>query len=198
MAYESPETTHYSVVDKDGNAVTVTTTLNASFGSGLLVDGAGFFLNNEMDDFSVKPGKPNLYGLVGNEANAIFPSKRPLSSMTPTIILKNKKPFLIIGAPGGSAIITTVLQVILNVIEHEMTIFEAISAPRVHSQWLPDVLMAEPETMNDFIQQTLESRGHKIIPYKRGLLGSASGIFIKEDGYCGGPDPRWENSAIGY
>lgn len=198
LAYESPETTHYSVIDRDGNAVSITTTLNASFGSGFIVDGTGFLLNNEMDDFSVKPGTQNLFELVGNEANAISPRKRPLSSMTPTIILKNKKPFLIIGAPGGSAIITTVLQVILNVIEYEMTIFEAITAPRVHSQWLPDVIMAEPESMNNFTQNILESRGHKIIPYKSGLLGSANGIFINEDGYFGGPDPRRENAAVGY
>ncbi len=196
LAYESPETTHYSVIDKDGTAVSVTTTLNESFGSGKLVDGAGFFLNNEMDDFSVKPGTPNIFGLVGNKANAISPNKRPLSSMTPTIILKDNKPFFIIGSPGGSKIITTVLQVILNIVEHDMDIAKAVAAPRVHSQWLPDVIMIEPESMSDFTRNELESRGHKIIARK--YIGSANGILIKEDGYYGGPDPRWENSATGY
>ncbi len=196
LAYESTETTHYSVIDKDGNAVSITTTLNTSFGSGILVDGAGFFLNNEMDDFSAKPGTPNVFGLVGNKANAISPNKRPLSSMTPTIVLKNNKPYIIIGSPGGSRIITTVLQVILNVIEHEMNIYKAVSAPRVHSQWLPDVIMTEPDAISDSIQKELEFRGHKIT--QRDYIGSANGILIKEDGYYGGPDPRWENSAIGY
>jgi len=196
LSYESPETTHYSVIDKDGTAVSVTTTLNWSFGSGILVNGAGFFLNNEMDDFSAKPGTPNAFGLVGNKANAIFPFKRPLSSMTPTIVLKDKNPFIIIGSPGGSTIITTVLQVILNNIEHDMGIYKAVSAPRVHSQWLPDVIMTEPEAISDSIQKELEFRGHKIT--QRDYIGSANGILIKEDGYYGGPDPRWENSAIGY
>lgn len=197
-AYESKETTHYSVIDKDGNAVSVTTTLNTSFGSGILVDGAGFFLNNEMDDFSVKPGTPNIFGLVGNKANAIFPYKRPLSSMTPTIVLKDDKPFIIVGSPGGSTIITTVLQVVLNIIEHDMDISEAVAAPRFHSQWLPDVIMTEPETISDYVQKELESRGHKIIPYKRGYIGFANGILINEDGYYGGPDPRGENAAVEY
>ncbi len=195
-AYESPETTHYSVIDKDGNAVSVTTTLNRTFGSGKLVNGAGFFLNNEMDDFSSKPGSPNSFGLVGNKANAISPYKRPLSSMTPTIVLKDNKPFIIIGSPGGSTIITTVLQVILNVVENNMNILEAISAPRTHSQWLPDVIMTEPETISDSVQNELESRGHKII--RRDYIGSANGILIKGNGYCGGPDPRYENAAVGY
>lgn len=195
-AYESRETTHYSVIDKDGNAVSVTTTLNTSFGSGILVDGAGFFLNNEMDDFSAKPGTPNIFGLVGNKANAISPYKRPLSSMTPTIVLKNDKPFIIVGSPGGSRIITTVLQVILNIIEHDMDIYKAVSAPRVHSQWLPDIIMTEPEAISDSVRIELESRGHKII--LRDYIGSANGILINEDGYYGGPDPRRENSTVGY
>jgi len=195
---ESIETTHYSVIDKDGNAVSVTTTINTTFGSGKLVDGAGFFLNNEMDDFSVKPGAPNVFGLVGNEANAIAPKKRPLSSMTPTIILKNGKPFIIIGSPGGSTIITTVLQVILNVVEHDMSIAEAVAAPRIHSQWLPDVIEVEPETITEFTQQGLETRGHTIIPYKWGYIGSANGILIDNGKYYGGADPRRENAAVGY
>lgn len=197
-AYESRETTHYSVIDKDGNAVSVTTTLNAGFGAGILVEGAGFLLNNEMDDFSAKPGSPNVFGLVGNKANAISPNKRPLSSMTPTIVLKNDKPFIIIGSPGGSTIITTVLQVVLNIIEHEMDIYEAVAAPRVHSQWLPDVIITEPDAISNSVRKELESRGHKIIPYKGGYIGSANGILINEDRYYGAPDPRNENSAVGY
>ncbi|MFC1527785.1 gamma-glutamyltransferase [Candidatus Neomarinimicrobiota bacterium] len=197
-AYESRETTHYSVIDKDGNAVSVTTTLNTPFGSGILVDGAGFFLNNEMDDFSVKPGTPNIYDVVGNDANSISPFKRPLSSMTPTIILKDNKPHIVIGSPGGSTIITTVLQVILNVIEHKMDIAGAVSVPRVHSQWLPDVIMTEPEAISDSVREIIISRGHKIMPYKWGHIGSANGILINENGYYGGTDPRRENSAIGY
>ena len=197
-AHESRETTHYSVIDKDGNAVSVTTTLNTPFGSGIFVDGAGFFLNNEMDDFSVKPGTPNIYDVVGNDANSISPFKRPLSSMTPTIILKDNKPYIVIGSPGGSTIITTVLQVILNVIEHKMDIAWAVSVPRVHSQWLPDVIMTEPEAISDSLREIIISRGHKITPYKWGHIGSANGILINENGYYGGPDPRRENSAIGY
>lgn len=197
-AYENRETTHYSVIDKDGNAVSVTTTLNTGFGAGILVEGAGFFLNNEMDDFSAKPGSPNVFGLVGNKANAISPNKRPLSSMTPTIVLKNDKPFIIIGSPGGSTIITTVLQIILNIIEHDMDIYEAVAAPRVHSQWLPDVIITEPDAISNSVRKELESRGHKIIPYKWGYIGSANGILINEDGYYGAPDPRGENTAVGY
>jgi len=196
LAYESPETTHYSVIDKKGNAVSVTTTLNTNFGSGILVDGAGFFLNNEMDDFSVKPGTPNYFGVIGNKANAIFPGKRPLSSMTPAIVLKDDKPFIIIGSPGGSRIITTVLQVILNIIVYDMDISEAVSAPRTHSQWLPDVIMIERNTIPDSVTMELETMGHKII--QRESIGSANGILIKENGYYGGPDSRRENSAIGY
>ena len=196
LSYESPETTHYSVIDKDGTAVSVTTTLNWSFGSGILVNGAGFFLNNEMDDFSAKPGTPNAFGLVGNKANAIIPYKRPLSSMTPTIVLKDNKPFIVIGSPGGSRIITTVLQVILNIVEYDMDIHKAVSVPRVHSQWLPDVIMVESNTISDSVRKELESRGHKII--LKGNIGLANGILINEEGYYGGPDPRWENSAIGY
>lgn len=195
---ESIETTHYSVIDKDGNAVSVTTTINTTFGSGRLVDGAGFFLNNEMDDFSSKPGTPNVFGLIGNEANAIAPQKRPLSSMTPTIVLKDDKPILIIGSPGGSTIITTVLQVILNVIEHDMTMMEAVTAPRTHSQWLPDEIAIEKNTLSKDIISKLESKGHKVVTYKYNSIGSANGILKDETGYWAGPDPRMENAAIGY
>ena len=194
--YESPETTHYSVIDKDGNAVSVTTTINLGYGGGFLVEGAGFFLNNEMDDFSVKPWVPNAFGLVGNAANAIQPGKRPLSSMTPTIVLKNKEPFIILGSPGGSRIITAVLQTILNVTVHNMNIQKAVSAPRVHSQWLPDVIMAESYSIIKDVEISLINKGHKILPYKN--VGDVNAILINEDGYFGGTDIRGENTAIGY
>ena len=194
--YESPETTHYSVIDKDGNAVSVTTTINLGYGGGFLIEGAGFFLNNEMDDFSVKPWVPNAFGLVGNAANAIQPGKRPLSSMTPTIVLKNKEPFIILGSPGGSRIITAVLQTILNVTIHNMNIQKAVSAPRVHSQWIPDVIMAESYSIIKDVETSLINKGHKILPYKN--VGDVNAILINEDGYFGGTDLRGENTAIGY
>lgn len=196
--YESRETTHFSVVDKDGNAVSATTTINLSYGGGFLVKGGGFFLNNEMDDFSAKPGAPNAFGLVGNEANAIEPGKRPLSSMTPTIVLKNEKPFIILGSPGGSTIITTVLQTILNVTVHNMGIQEAVSAPRIHSQWLPDVIMAESYSIIKDVEESLKSKGHKIEPYKWKKIGEMNAILVNEHGYWGAPDPRGENTAVGY
>lgn len=196
--YESNETTHYSVVDKDGNAVSVTTTLNTSYGCGVLVKGAGFFLNNEMDDFSAKPGVPNIYGLVGKEANAVAPGKRPLSSMTPSIILKKNKPFIVIGSPGGSTIITTTLQTVLNVLIHDMDIQEAVSAPRVHSQWLPDIIMTEPRGISKDVKNNLEKMGHVIVPYRWGYIGEANGITIEEDGFYGGADSRGETTAVGY
>ena len=195
--YESPETTHYSVVDQWGNAVSVTTTINLSYGNGCVVEGAGFFLNNEMDDFSAKPGVPNAFGLVGNEANAISPDKRPLSSMTPTIVLKNNKPFLIVGSPGGSTIITTTMQTILNVIDHKMNIKEAVCAPRFHSQWLPDVIQIEPRGLAEDVLTNLRSRGHSII-YRGGYIGEANCIMITEEGFFGGGDCRGETAAVGY
>ena len=196
--YESRETTHYSVVDQWGNAVSVTTTINLSYGGGHLVKGAGFFLNNEMDDFSSKPGVPNAFGLVGNNANAIEPGKRPLSSMTPTIVLKDGKPFIVIGSPGGSTIITTTMQVILNVVVYGMDIKEAVTSPRFHSQWVPDVIMTEPRGLSRDVIQNLESKGHILAPYKWGYIGEANGILITEDGFYGGGDSRGETSAIGY
>ena len=196
--YESRETTHYSIVDHLGNAVSVTTTINLSYGGGHLVKGAGFFLNNEMDDFSSKPGIPNAFGLVGNEANAIQPGKRPLSSMTPTIVLKDGKPFIVIGSPGGSTIITTAMQVIMNVVIHGMDIKEAVASPRFHSQWLPDVIMTEPRGLSRDVIQNLVARGHTLVPYKWGYIGEANGILITEDGFYGGGDSRGETSAIGY
>ena len=196
--YESRETTHYSVVDGNGNSVSVTTTLNTSYGSGYVVENAGFFLNNEMDDFSAKPGVPNVYGLVGNEANAIQPGKRPLSSMTPTIVLKDGKPILIIGSPGGSTIITTVMQVILNVLVYDMSIQQAVTASRFHSQWLPDAIMVEPFTIASDVRENLLHKGHSIKFYKWGYIGQANGITITENGIYGGADSRGENSAVGY
>ena len=198
LAYESRETTHYSVIDKNGNAVSVTTTLNTGFGCGVLVEGAGFFLNNEMDDFSAKPGTPNIFGLIGNEANAIQPYKRPLSSMTPTIVLKNGEPFLIIGTPGGSTIITTVMQIILNVAIHGMDIQEAVSVPRVHSQWLPDAIIVEQRSLSKDVEQNLINRGHTIRSYRWSTIGQANGIMIGEKGFYGGADPRGENATEGY
>ena len=200
--YESSETTHYSVIDKDGNAVSVTTTINLGYGSGIVVKGAGFFLNNEMDDFSVKAGVPNYFGLIGNDANAIEPRKRPLSSMTPTIVLKNNEPLIILGSPGGSRIITTVLQTILNVTVHNMSIQKAVSAPRVHSQWLPEVIMVEPFSVNKDVGKLLKRKGHKISPYiiysGTEMIGEMNAILINENGYFGGADTRGENTAIGY
>src|SRR5690606_1157956 len=140
---ESEETTHFSIVDKDGNAVSITTTINASYGSHVFVDGAGFLLNDEMDDFSAKPGSPNLYGLLGGEANAIQPGKRMLSAMTPSIVEKDGKLFMVVGTPGGSTIITSVFQVILNVIDFGMDMQQAINAPRFHHQWKPDQISPE-------------------------------------------------------
>ncbi|MDP6684626.1 MAG: gamma-glutamyltransferase [Candidatus Marinimicrobia bacterium] len=196
--YESRETTHYSVVDKDGNAVSVTTTLNTGYGSGYVVGGAGFLLNNEMDDFSAKPGVPNAYGLVGNEANAIEPGKRPLSSMTPTIVLKDGKPILIIGSPGGSTIITTVMQVILNVLIYDMSIQQAVAASRFHSQWLPDAIFVEPFTVVSDVKENLLHKGHSIQNYRWGYIGQANGITITKTGFYGGADPRGENAVVGY
>jgi len=193
---ESEETTHYSVVDKDGSAVSVTTTINSGYGSGITVTGAGFILNNEMDDFSSKPGVPNMFGLLGNEANAIQPSKRPLSSMTPSIILKDNKPFLILGTPGGSTIITTVLQNFLNVTLHDMSIKEAVDAPRFHSQWMPDIIDYEKNSLSKKVIKKLEEMGHNF--KLRGNIGEANGIMIDENGFWGGADRRGENTAIGY
>ena len=195
---ESIETTHYSVVDSYGSAVSVTTTINLSYGSGIVVTGAGFFLNNEMDDFSSKPGQPNAFDLIGNEANSIQPGKRPLSSMTPTIVLKNGKPSLVIGSPGGSTIITTTMQVILNVVVFGMDIKEAVCSPRFHSQWYPDLIMIEPRGFSKDVMKNLNLMGHKIVPYKWGYIGEANGIYINEDGFFGGGDDRGETSAIGY
>jgi len=158
---ESEETTHYSVMDKNGCAVSVTTTINSAYGSKLVVEGAGFLLNNEMDDFSGKPGVPNQFGLIGSVANEIQPGKRMLSSMTPTIVLKDGIPILLIGSPGGSTIITTVLQVILNVCDFDMNLEQAVNSPRIHHQWLPDELYFEPFGIAKDVQINLLAKGYK-------------------------------------
>lgn len=194
---ESNETTHFSIVDKYGNAVSITTTINGAYGSKVVVEGAGFLLNNEMDDFSVKPGYPNMFGLVGGEANAIKPNKRMLSSMTPTIIEKDNKLFMVLGTPGGSTIITSVFQTILNVIDYDMTMQEAVDSKKFHHQWLPDVLVVEEKTLSDELISDLTNIGHKVV--KRSSLGRMDCILINDDGSLdGGADKRGDNTFIGY
>ncbi len=185
--YESNETTHFSVMDRAGNAVSNTYTINFSYGSGIVAEGTGILLNNEMDDFSAKPGVPNAYGLIGGAANAIDPGKRPLSSMTPTIVLKDGRPFLATGSPGGSRIITTTLQIILNVIDHGMNIAAATAAPRVHHQWLPDELRIESGVSVDTLD-LLRARGHEIA--ERNAMGSTQSVMRIEEGFLGAADPR--------
>jgi len=195
---ESTETTHYSVVDSYGNAVSVTTTINSTFGNKIVVEGAGFLMNNEMDDFSSKPGEPNQFGLLGSKANSIEPGKRMLSSMTPTIVLKEGKPVIVIGSPGGSRIITTVIQVVLNVLNFEMDIQQAIDAPRIHHQWYPDMIYSERHSLNNDVIISLINRGHSL--GKQIGIGRAQGIFIdnKNGIYWGAADPRSYGKAIGY
>jgi gamma-glutamyltranspeptidase/glutathione hydrolase len=199
---ESNETTHYSVYDENGNAVSVTTTINSAFGSGIVVDGAGFLLNNEMDDFSSKPGEPNQFGLLGSEGNSILPGKRPLSSMTPTIVLKDDKPFIIIGSPGGSRIITTVLQVIMNCIDFDMNIAEAISAPRIHHQWMPDEIFYEKFSFSKDVKINLQKMGYKFedANQKFTILGLAEAIMIDNDNHVifGASDQRSSGAAAGF
>ncbi|WP_148561812.1 gamma-glutamyltransferase [Pontibacter korlensis] len=195
---ESPNTTHYSIVDAQGNAISVTTTLNSSFGSKVFVGGAGFLLNNEMDDFSVKPGHPNSYGLIGEEANAIAPGKRMLSSMTPTILEKDGELYMVVGSMGGSTIITTVYQIILNVTRHGHTMQGAISAGRFHHQWKPDWILSEWGALGAGTGLGLWLKGHKIAP-KTGGIGRAAGILVLPDGKLeGGADPRGDDAAAGF
>ena len=202
QAYESTETTHYSVYDSFGNAVSVTTTINSAFGSGIVVEGAGFLLNNEMDDFSGKPGAMNQFGLLGTEANSIQPEKRMLSSMTPTIILKDNEPYIIIGSPGGSTIITVVLQVILNCIDFDLNIRKAIEAPRIHHQWLPDSLYYEQSALSEDVKKELTQIGYALINNGTDvrILGIAEGILIDNNNgvIYGTADPRGGGLAIGY
>lgn len=193
LPYESDQTTHFSIVDKDGNAVANTYTLNFSYGTGLVAEGTGILLNNEMDDFSAKPGVPNGYGLIGGDANAVEANKRPLSSMSPTLVFKDSKPYIVTGSPGGSRIITTVTQVISNVIDHDMNIAEATHAPRIHDQWLPDEIRIEKALNVDTIKK-LESMGHKVSP--QSAMGSTQSIMITPNGVYGSSDPRIVDAAV--
>ncbi|MDP9078416.1 MAG: gamma-glutamyltransferase [Bacteroidota bacterium] len=197
VGYESDQTTHYSIVDKDGNAVAITTTLNDSFGSKIVVAGAGFILNDEMDDFSSKPGVPNMFGLVGGKANSIQPGKRMLSSMTPTIVEKDGKLFMVVGTPGGSTIITSVFQTILNVIEFDQDMQQAVTSKRFHSQWLPDQVNMERDAVDKAAVGKLTAKGYKIIT--GGVGGRVDAILITKDGsYQGGADPRGDDTKLGY
>jgi gamma-glutamyltranspeptidase/glutathione hydrolase len=215
LIHETTETTHYSVYDSFGNAVGTTTTINSSFGSGIVVDGAGFLLNNEMDDFSGKPGVQNQFGLLGTEANSILPEKRMLSSMTPTIILQDGEPYIIIGSPGGSIIITTVLQVILNCIDFNMNIREAVERPRIHHQWLPDSLYYEQKALTEDVKKELAAMGYALVDKDADLriLGIAEGIMVTEgvtkidkhnkiiypaNEVYGASDPRGGGLVVGY
>jgi gamma-glutamyltranspeptidase / glutathione hydrolase len=194
---ESDQTTHLSIVDAKGNAVAVTTTLNDSYGSKIVVSGSGFLLNNEMDDFSVKPGFPNMYGAIGGEANKILPNKRMLSSMTPTILEKNGKLFMVVGTPGGTTIITSVFQTIVNVVEFGMNMQDAVAARRIHSQWLPDEVLAETDALSEEEIKTLIDMGHLISA--RDGIGRVDAILVRPDGKLeGGADPRGDDTALGY
>lgn len=196
LPYESDQTTHYSVADKFGNIVATTYTLNLNFGSGIVATGTGIVLNNEMDDFSVKAGVPNAFGLLGGDANAVQGWKRPLSSMSPTIVLKNGKPFLVTGSPGGSRIITTTLQTILNVIDHGMNVAEATISPRIHQQWMPDQLRFEKGISIDTLR-LLEQKGQVLRP--AATLGKTQTIQVLEQGFAGYSDPRNpDGAAVGF
>lgn len=196
---ESNETTHYSIVDADGNAVSVTTTLNGAYGSKLYSEELGFFFNNQMDDFSAKPGVPNSYGLVGAEANSIAPQKRMLSSMTPTIVEKNGNLFMVLGTPGGSTIITSVLQTILNVYDYKMTMQDAVNSPRFHHQWLPDEIMMEPNKFQSEDIQNLEKKGYKVNEKSAPVIGKVDAILVLPNGNLeAGADYRGDDKAVGY
>ncbi len=197
--YESEETTHYSIVDKYGNAIAVTTTLNRAYGSKLFSNELGFFFNNEMDDFSAKPGEPNTYGLIGGEANAIEPQKRMLSSMTPTLVEKGGEFWMSVGTPGGSTIITSVLQTILNVYEFEMDMQQAVDAPRFHHQWQPDIIRFEPNSFPKDSLNYLVEKGYKVVEKNSIILGKVDGIRILPNGKLeGGADKRGDDTAVGY
>lgn len=196
---ESEETTHYSIVDAGGNAVSVTTTLNGAYGSKLYCDELGFFLNNEMDDFSSKPGTPNMFGLIGAEANSIAPEKRMLSSMTPTIVERGGDLWMVVGTPGGSTIITAVTQTILNVYEFGLSMQEAVNAPRFHHQWLPDVITFENEGFSQSLKDSLRAKGYQINEGRTPIIGKVDAIRVLEGGRLeGGADPRGDDRAVGY
>jgi len=196
LPYESDQTTHFSVVDAEGNAVANTYTLNFSFGMGMVAPGTGVLMNNEMDDFSAKAGALNAYGLVGGDTNSVHPGARPLSSMTPTILFKDGKPFLVTGSPGGSRIITTVLQVVVNVVDFGMNIAEAVAAPRIHHQWKPDALVVEHGLSPDTLKLLLD-KGHRVQPGR--TSGSANSIMVTKAGLQGASDPRQRGTAaLGY
>lgn len=197
--YESDETTHYSIVDQFGNAISVTTTINGAYGSKLYSEELGFFFNNEMDDFSAKPGVPNMFGLIGAEANAIAPEKRMLSSMTPTIVEKNGNLWMSVGTPGGSTIITSVLQTILNVKEFNMSMQEAVNAPRFHHQWLPDHITFEPNSFDKQLLIDLKKKGYQINEEETTIIGKVDGILVLKDGALeGGADKRGDDTAVGF
>ena len=194
---ESEETTHYSIVDPMGNAVAVTTTLNGSYGSKVFVEEGGYFLNNEMDDFSSKTGVPNMFGLIGGKANAIAPQKRMLSAMTPTIVERNGKLAMVVGTPGGSTIITSVLQTLLNVFEYDMDIQTAVTRPRFHHQWLPDVVIFEPNLFSQSLMDSLQGKGYDIKEQYSRIIGRVDAILISEDmSLSTGADPRGDDAAV--
>ena len=199
MVVESMETTHYSIVDQFGNAIAVTTTLNGAYGSKLYCSDLGFFLNNEMDDFSSKPGVPNMFGLIGAEANSIAPEKRMLSSMTPTIVEKDGELLMTVGTPGGSTIITSVFQTILNVHEFNMTMQQAVNAPRFHHQWLPDVILFEPNSFPKETIDSLQQLGYATNEDRSPVIGKVDGILILKNGSLeGGADRRGDDTAVGF